>query len=214
MRTEGQIFVIDTGSPVSFVFEEENRLRLKTLPFELPGGMVGIRKEDLDKLIGAEIAGLIGLDIIMRYGLTLDKGTKKVLLSAYSDDLPFSFPFSFRNIMGLGVLSVDCSVNGNDIRAIFDTGASIGYIHKSVIGDAECTGEVKDFGPSFGEINTRKYRTVLRIGDVTTVSEMAEMNTAVELQTVLLGYKAIVGLNDFTWERAVIDPAENRVAFC
>ncbi len=215
MKIDGEIFVIDTGSPVSFTFKENNTMSLKTLPFELPGNMLGIKKEEIEKLIGTELSGFIGLDLILRNGMTIDKGTGSVMFETDTEGMFYSFPVRFRTIHGIGLVDMECEINGKEVKAIFDTGASIGYVYKSLIGDSECIGEVTDYGPAFGgEIKTKKYKTSVSIGDFTTKTEMAKMTFAVEAEVGLLGYKAIFGLNDFEWERVVIDPENSCISFC
>ena len=215
VRIEGKLFILDTGSPVSFTFDDRNKLILKTLPFDLPGNLLGIKKEDMDKLSGVDVAGFIGFDIIQREGLTIDKQTQSVMFEA-DDTYGFTqFPVRNLSLMGIGLMDMECDICGQRVKAIFDTGASIGYVHKSLIGDAECTGEIEDFGPSFGgEIKTSKYRMDVGIGDMTVTTELAKMTFVVESQVGLLGYKAILGLNDFEWERVVIDPQAECISFC
>ena len=215
VKIDGELFIIDTGSPVSFTFDEKNKLTLKTLPFELSVNLLGIKKEDIDKLAGVDVAGLIGFDIINKEGLTIDKKTHAVMFEA--DDLYgyTQLPVRMLSVMGIGLMDMECEIGGQTVKSIFDTGASVGYVHKSLIGDAEYVGEVEDFGPSFGgEIKTSKYKIEVAIGDMTVSTELAKMTFAVESQVGLLGYKAILGLNDFEWERVVIDPFEEKVAFC
>ena len=137
VKIDGALFILDTGAPASFLLDESNTMHFKTLPFDLPGNLLGIRKEDMDRLTGQDVAGFIGFDIIKRNGLTLDRATKSVLFEACSDESFRSFPVEYVDIMGMGFITMECSICGRRVKALFDTGASIGYVSKALAKDME-----------------------------------------------------------------------------
>lgn len=205
-------FVVDTGSPVSFSFADNGKLDILGLPVSLPGALTGINKEKLENLVGRQLAGIIGMDALQaKGGITFDRETCTASFGTDESGRE-SFPVNLRSIQGLGILDFDCSICGKPAKAIFDTGAWVGYAHKSLLAGAECTGEVTDYGPSFGgQIKSKKYRADIQIGDFSTITELAQMTPTVELEVGLMGGKAIIGLNDFEWNRVGIDLVNMRV---
>ena len=54
------------------------------------------------------------------------------------------------------------------MKCIFDTGAQYGYImNDELLADAVEDGEISDYNPTIGAINSKAWKVPVKIGDIT-----------------------------------------------
>ncbi len=147
----GKYYVVDTGSPVSFSFDGANTLNIDGREFRF--GSPVCKKEALDGLTGADMTGLIGMNVIAKTGLTLDPENGLLAFSANAlKDSPAAV-LSFDLFMGYYIVTNDVRLGAPLNNAIIDTGAPIPYVSARILAALEPTGEsYEDFSPSFGAL--------------------------------------------------------------
>lgn len=161
----GGRYIIDTGSPVSFSFSGEDRITINEESFDLVPPF--IPKEQADGLTGMDIEGFIGMDILSRTGLTLDRKNGWIVF----DCIP---PENGGSKIGISVTSMMCmkyiftgqlGINGNNLnKVILDTGAGISYVAAQYLDEKDRTDEkYEDVNPEIGEIAGYYYSAELWI---------------------------------------------------
>ena len=209
VKIDDMWFVIDTGSPISFYLNGwDQSLIINGEEFALPENPLGIDRDELELMIGEELAGILGLDILIKQGsLLLDQGNNMAGFGIQcAPDNSREISFGVRNVMGLKALEIEAVINGSEAKAIFDTGASIGYVNKALLGAAEHVGHITDYAPSFaGNVETESYMVDIRIEDSIKKCKVAQMTSLIEMSVGLLGYNSILGLNELEWSVFLID---------
>ena len=114
----------------------------------------------MSEFINTQIDALIGLDILHNHDLRLDWNTLE--LDPEENGEGESLPLSFGNF---GLPAIPIKVNGHNVQAIFDTGAQISYINKSVVVGECSVGEFCDFHHTVGEFTTDLYRLPTKLGE-------------------------------------------------
>jgi hypothetical protein len=154
---EGKRLLIDTGSPISI---GSGRLDFLGRTYQLHQPVHGASTEALSEFIGTKIDGLVGLDILRNHDLRLDWDTPEFDPKENGDGE--KLPLSFGNF---GLPAVPVEVNGQTVQAIFDTGAQISYINKSVVVGVCSVAEFRDFHHTVGEFTTDLYRLPTKLGE-------------------------------------------------
>jgi hypothetical protein len=114
----------------------------------------------LSEFIGTKIDCLVGLDILRNHDLRLDWNT--VEFDPEENGAGEILPLSFGNF---GLPAIPTEVNGHTVETIFDTGAQISYINKSVAMGECSVGEFCDFHHTVGDFTTDVYRLPTKLGE-------------------------------------------------
>ena len=154
---EGKRLLVDTGSPISICYGSMDFL---VREYQLHTPVQGASPEALSEFIGTQIDALIGLDILSNHDLRLDWNTLEFDPEENGDGE--SLPLSFGNF---GLPAIPIEVNGHTVEVIFDTGAQISYINKSVVVGECSVGEFCDFHHTVGEFTTDVYRLPTKFGE-------------------------------------------------
>jgi len=207
-RIEEKLFLIDTGSPISFVFDENKKnLMINGLLFCLNNNILGVNEQEVNKFTGRSIDGFLGLDMISSLGsLYINKDESYLMFgNANGIKLPHQTDIDLKSFNGLPVLDVPVCVNGKECRSILDTGACISYFSSDLI-EGKALGTVSDYSPSLGgEIIAEKYELELGFCGESKTVEAAKMNEMLETSFESIGYKAIIGFGEIGWTELLLD---------
>lgn len=188
---DGRKLLLDTGSPNSYakdriVFDNNN----------VTANEAVIRT--INEGFGMEIDGLLGMDILKNYSITIDYPNRElafdknmqnaegiVLNLTYSSDIP--------------VINV-LSENGDNTDFFFDTGAAgCSYISPVLTEGLQQKGELSDFHPSIGNMILPKYETNIQIydreyPDRKIIVNMIAAKAPIKVQSMFTGtIKGIIG---------------------
>lgn len=216
LETEGQLFVVDTGSPLSLSFDSgTDCVTIGGQDFILLPAQMVMNVRKLNELIGLEVDGIIGLDVLKAMSpVTFDRASGKILIRDADGEFENSADILTRDLMGLEFTVCDILVDGQTRRVIFDTGACVGYFSGAMLKNAELVGKVHDYAPSFGgSITADSYRVRYTLGSCETVSEIAKMPVSVGAQVRILGCEGIIGLNDIPANVIRLDLDEGKLYF-
>lgn len=162
--------ILDTGSPFSFFFEKPGEIELGNEKFQLPASPIPGMKENTEKLVDEKVDGIIGLDIISRFTVVIEKDIcffdvaeiadeeqlNKIdnLREYHKDHGTIDFTDKYEGMRDAitvslkteqGILRFDAEVNGSRVTAILDTGASNSYAAPSVLAGIESNGTTEDY---------------------------------------------------------------------
>ena len=167
---DGKSMLLDTGSPSSFFFENPGKIEVGNKSFQLKASPIPGMKENTEKLVDEKVDGIIGLDIISLFTVVIEKDIcffdvaeivdeeqlKNIdnLREYHKDHGTIDFTDKFEGMRDAvtvplktarGILSFDAEVNGRQVTAFLDTGASNSYAAPSVLAGLESSGTTEDY---------------------------------------------------------------------
>ncbi|WP_163936200.1 hypothetical protein [Paraferrimonas sp. SM1919] len=152
LNIEGQLWLIDTGSAVSF--SNNRKLVLAGESFELEEHYLGFDIEILNGQLSLACEGLLGTDIINRFDWIFDLKNQQARFSR--SELPllqnqikadFSFQCPIINIEMLG----------QSQPMFFDTGSQFSYHLERDITQCQQNGKLHDYSPAVGYFNSDSF---------------------------------------------------------
>ena len=195
--TDGRTYLIDTGHPSSLTFKEHREVRIDGRRFLL---MPPDSRWDLTatfECIGREVDGLLGMDIIGRTSLTIDKdGT----LDFAAKDIEGKRI----GLVGFGCPAILASIGPRNGRVLLDTGAKYGYGIHELFHGLKPFDHVHDYNPLLGHLESEIYDLEIFVGGE--VKHVPVCDNA-DVDRVLRSYRimAIMSVTTFFDEVCVID---------
>ncbi|MCX8071163.1 MAG: hypothetical protein N3C12_01745 [Candidatus Binatia bacterium] len=161
VRLPGGLWLLDTGSPITF--GEDPQLRIAGEEFPVSTRGLGVSASDIGRFVGVVCRGLIGVDVLDRFDLILDTvGGKLVVSSDVLDCAGAAIPLE--RVGGLPVIEV--SISGARHRMFFDTGAFVSYFEDDALFQFPFLGRVEDFYPTIGAFETDTYAVPMMVGPI------------------------------------------------
>jgi hypothetical protein len=218
VNIENKILVLDTGSPISFSINGDfNSINIKGIKYGLNNNLVRLNSSVLNDFIGVNIDGFLGMDILSKTGgVQLDKINKRIVFASGMVPLGcIKIPLNLVDVFGMNYLEMKFIAGGVNISALFDTGACISYINPEIARLGIFDGNTRDYSPTFGGwIETTKIKLPVMIASQSQDLSMAIMTTAIKSQLSILGYKAVLGINEIQWDVMSIDIKNNELVYC
>jgi len=140
INSDGDILLVDTGSPASF--HENGSIHLGGEVFPVATSLMGVDSAYVADKVGQPVSGLLGMDIIGRLGMKIDIPGGKLTFSPSTDGMN-RVPSGW----GLGYMSMEMTLDGRPAKVILDTGAPTSYVSESITAELTPVGRVTDFNP-------------------------------------------------------------------
>ena len=140
IESKGGLLLVDTGSPMSF--HKDGVISLSGDTYNVPRSLMNVNAAYVSGKVSVEVSGLLGMDIIGKYGVLLDVPQG---LMAFSPSLEGYIPvptFSRQGCLGVFML-----VDGKEAKVFVDTGAPTSYIGDSFTNGKVAVDTVSDFSP-------------------------------------------------------------------
>jgi predicted aspartyl protease len=197
-------YLIDTGCPFSFWIGEQNKeIEIDGIKYSLVNTPTNFNIEKSFKLVGTELDGFIGMDIISKTSLTIYKNN--------------NLEFNSNDVNGREIkmtkswpLMIDIGTNLLVGKFIIDTGARYGYGISSVFYNKTPFSKVTDYNPSLGELESDIYHLDVVIGGIKRTIDVCNNDVVgkflIRNNTIMIG--SISSLFD---EVCVIDTKEGRL---
>ena len=171
---EGRNYLLDTGSPKSFTLKHDlTSVVIDGRRFPLYPKPLGLSVPLTTSLVGMEVDGFIGMDIVRETSLTIYKDGR--------------IDFSVNNEEGtkldllkgtvFGGLRVKMSCNGVVNSYFIDTGARYGYGDKYIFDNNKTVkpcGHVYDYNPRIGSFDSDIYRFKVDFGPIQKEIELGD----------------------------------------
>ena len=209
VQIDGQYFIIDTGSPFSFKFDGTREMQICGQSFTLSAPHC--TKRDVDTLTGADISGLIGMNVISKTGLTID--LKNGILEFSSNDQidpgKTSAVLSFELFELLGAKYIITNDISSDVplnHVIIDTGAPISYVSSRLLPMLTPTGEhYEDLSPEFGGVLQGEYYNCNLFLNGFRTARPVKVGTMPGMLDLFGMFDAILGISSLTDDKIVFD---------
>lgn len=217
VKIDDKVFLIDTGSPISFYLAGNIRsVKINENNYDVKENIIKIDGEVLSEFVGVKIDGIIGFDILIKTGgVFFDKISKIVKFTSMNDvQHSVRVPLKVSGALGYYYIVLQLNTRENTISAILDTGACMSYIDPDIAINGIDDGFAIDYSPIFGgRIETSKVILPMTIGTQTQDISVAIMTKSIKTQVKMFGCKAILGINEITWDKLSIDIENKELIF-
>jgi hypothetical protein len=159
LEVGGELWLLDTGAPVSF--GDSENLAIGGATFRLESGLLNLDSARLSEFVGVECAGLLGGDVLSNFDIVLDQQSGSATLATDELGVPgHALPLE----RFLGIPIVPGRIGGKAHRFFFDTGAQLSYLDEAELAAFPEAGPVEDFHPSIGSFTTNTHQVDLSLG--------------------------------------------------
>ena len=160
INMENRNYIIDTGSPSCFGKATKIRFGDSEFPMNRFTGKDTI--EALEKELEMQIDGLVGLNALAGHHVTFNYAEGQFELDekppVYSDLV---------NMYRKGKRLVICmKIQGSDVEAALDTGASCAYVDPALLNGLVKAGSHEDYHPNIGFFTADEYRISCEVGSL------------------------------------------------
>lgn len=191
---DGQGLLFDMGSPLSF--HRNGEIIFNDRHFPVPTSLIEINCEILNEMVGNDVHGILGMNIIDKFPLTISLRDNILLLNDNRD-----YPVQLRHASLLvdNMLCVKVRINGRDATMIVDNGAPVSYIDKTFVANLQSVGVANDFSPYCGHFETKLYEleTDLSVSVIKYKQSFGTPPDVISLMLSMLGADGILGLDLF-----------------
>lgn len=142
----GKRYIIDTGSPASF--GREGFVSIFNQDTYFPEEYLGLRADELTRMVGSPVDGLLGLDLLGRFRFSISRESNQICIGTDVSP-PVSQRISAWAVMGVSQLQVTTK-SGNRLNVFFGTGSKVSYVNPEHVEGLSPIDRVKDFYPTFG----------------------------------------------------------------
>jgi len=189
----GARLLVDTGSPVSFA--SSGRIDWAEQAHEVSTTALGLDAAELSRLVGTQMEGLVGGDLLGLHAFTIDIERGVFGFEEPAPDLQIAeLPIGL--VLGVPLATVE--LDGVPTKACIDTGAKLSYLDEVHLSGRKAVDETDDFYPGLGTFRTPVYETRARISDVTFTMRAGVLPDTLSGMLGMLGVAAIVGTELFT----------------
>jgi hypothetical protein len=207
----GGLWLIDTGAPTSFSARES--IELDGARFGLRRSLLGYTADKISDLVGFEIAGLLGNDVLSELDWQFDLTAGRATVSA--EPLPMegdSIPLAtFR-----GTPIIAAEVGGRPCRLILDTGAELSYFPAEFFHGLAQNGRFRDFNPLLGWFDVDLYSLEARIAGIPFTLRGAPIPKdfgLLEMAFHLAGAQGLVGIQILQGQPTLCRPRQQQLSW-
>ena len=183
---DGKLMLLDTGAAKTFYDEYQ-----------------GVRIQDLSRMLGRPLDGVLGMDSLQGRVLTLTRET--IHLNGVPPDREGA-PLNYIS----GIPCVDIKINEVPCRAAIRTGATASYISEELISKHKLTKTVNESHPFYGGFSVKMYVNYFRISDKSYFADAGELQ-AEFASLSSASVDAIIGTDVLNRFDMVMDFADNRL---
>ena len=215
VKIDKDLFLIDTGSPYSFF--KKNEIEIDGVIYK-SSGFNEIIKDRMEKLsqiakdkLNDDISGLIGLDIILKNGLTIHKKDNYVSFSFEAIETNSCFDYTVKTIKEQNyIIFNDIDVLGMTKEGshpfILDTGACVSIFRQNICTHAQYAYRREYYYPSLGRTLSGDFMffTLTQKCQLKVIAG-ASMDNDLKNQFDFLGVDGELCFNDFEYDILSID---------
>lgn len=205
INIEGSNYLLDTGSPVSFSLKPGlNSVIINQRRYSLPYNVMNLNIEDTRELVGMDVDGFIGMDIVRQASLTIYKDGRiefRALPEQGNRLEMLADPY--------GLIKLKISCNDYVSAYLVDTGAKYAYGREYLFSGGKPFGHIKDYSPRFGHFESDIYHIYVDFGPI---KKTLDIGDSVEVRDDLKATGSLIvgNITDLFNEVCVID-MQNRV---
>ena len=200
INIEGKNYLLDTGSPVSFSLKPGlNSVTINQKRYPLGYNVMGLSIAATRGLVGMDVDGFIGMDIIRETSITIYKDGR-IEFNARSEQ------GHTLNMLAddYGLIKLKALCDNYVFAYLVDTGARYGYGAEVLFRNKKSYGHIRDYNPRLGHFESDIYHLYVDFGPFQKTLDIADsVNVRNDLNAT---YSSIIGnITDLFGEVCVID---------
>ena len=207
INIEGKDYLLDTGSPVSFSLKRDLRsVEINGKRYQLEYNVMGLDIDATRELVGMDVDGFIGMDIIRETSITIYKDGRVEFQALQEqghalDMLPGSY----------GLIKLQVTSNNLSAPYLVDTGARYAYGVEGLFKDSDNKpfGHINDYNPRLGYFDSDIYHISVDFGPFQKTVGIAD-SKAVRGDLAMTSSLIVGNVTDLFDEVCVID-MQNKV---
>jgi len=188
IELDGQLWLLDTGAPLSFGSVLD--FSLEGERFELKSTYLGLTPETLSSFVGVETTGLLGTDILNSFDIILNGLENSIIISLSPLDHQGQV-VKLDQFLGIPILSA--TINGNEYRMFFDTGAQISYFQDDALTTFPPAGQMTDYYPGYGQFQTDTHNVEFQIAGSSFILRCGSLPDLLGLTLMMADTQGIIG---------------------
>ena len=182
------LWMHDTGAPASFGGSPS--LRILDQDFGIPDDYMGLNARELSELVGVDCRGLLGADVLGAFDQIIDVPAGRLTLSTEPIEHSGN-AVVLEEFMGIPIISP--SVNGEQFRLFFDTGAQVSYLQDDLLASFPEAGMLEDFYPGFGKFETMTHLVPFRLASTDRTFRCGRLPGLLGLSLMMADTQGILG---------------------
>jgi len=186
VMVDGAPYALDTGSPFSVGYAP---ITIAGREFPVHDDYMDVCAAYLSEHIGTAVRGMIGADIVADFTLSIRPLEQVIGFSAHSPSGEILLPL--QNFLNVPIVPI--KVNGQVLRAFFDTGASLSYLLPEKLTGLDAYARQEDFYPLLGNFLTDVYSLSAGIGGVDREFRFGELPEELRMTLEAGQVQAIIG---------------------
>jgi len=179
--------LLDTGAPFSF---GEKLAGIPSVTGSPAKDVAGFTAQKLSKAMDCHVDGVIGAETLRTQTLHIDPSAQKLVF--LNTKIKPEHGVHIHDKMNVPVINVE--FDGHGMPTIFDTGAPLGYVPRSMTEGHEPIGIFDDFYPLCGAFRTEVFDITVRIGNREDVVSFGVLPKEIENIHSNNGCPTIIGL--------------------
>ena len=204
INIDGEKYLLDTGSPFSFwVSNPVKELVIDGNKYPLNSRPSNFNVDETTNLVGIEVDGFIGMDIISATGLTIYKNGTIEFAIKEIDGRETSMTTRWPLMTNIG-----CNLMTG--KFVIDTGAKYGYGVNGLFYQQRPFSRVKDYNPSLGHLEGDIYHLNVVIGGQNKTIDVCS-NTIVASTLIHMGALMVGSISSLFEEACVLDTKKGRL---
>lgn len=208
IRNDGDIILIDTGSPGSV--HDQGNLDFMGKNHRVNRSYQGVTSHSLSELVGTRITALMGTDVLKNYRVLFDYGNNKFTFN--EDEIPMEgHETNLQSFMGLSI--VQMSIDGKCLKFFLDTGARLSYLSGNYTRNYKATGIEEDFYPGAGRFRVACFELETTIGTDRFPVKYGEAPALVEGILNGSNVNGIIGYDFFSQFTILLDLKNNSLKY-
>ena len=204
VNIDGRKYLLDTGSPFSFwVSNLIRELTIDGNKYQLNNRPSNFNVSETTNLVGIEVDGFIGMDIISVTGLTIFKnGTIEFAIKEIGGiETPMTTRWPLMTNVGCNLMTG---------KFVIDTGAKYGYGVNGLFYRQRSFSRIKDYNPSLGHLEGDIYHLNVVIGGQNKIIDVCS-NNVVASTLIHMGALMVGSVSSLYDEACVLDTKKGRL---
>ena len=199
INIEGNNYLLDTGSPVSFSLKPGlNSVTINERRYPLGYNVMGLDIAATREFVGIDIDGFIGMDIVRQTSLTIYKDGRIEFRVLPEEG------YRLNMLMSFGLIKIQATCNNLVAPYLVDTGARYAYGIEGLFRGNQPFGHIKDYNPRLGHFDSDIYHLSVDFGPIQKIVDIA--NSSLVRNDLAMTASLIVGnITDLFDEVCVID---------
>ena len=195
---DDKIYVVDTGSPASFSYT--GTIPLLGREYTVPYGEYIL--DDLNRVLGPRIDGLIGGEVLKRLGaVELDYSHNTITFHDMLPEVSGAAEIDVR--VFLNYLVFNMKIEGQMRRLFLDTGAPIPYLCDNILPKRDPDGYVEDVTPS-GRFDSPFYVMESELAGKRFDTLYAKLPAAHQVMARIMNCQGVIGKDIFLLGKVII----------